>query len=232
MTSAIIITGEIRTLDKCLPNLWWFCFRYFPDAHVFVSTVKDGNSHKAALLRKYFQNVTIEEVDAQPDFPDLKPWTPGQFYSHEPYAISVTPAAVLRQLWQLEKGWQLYLQSGIEAEVVIRCRPDLWFHDFDSGTEWLNPFPTDAFVPNWGAFGGIPDRFAILGRTAAESYFTTFSHHSRLMNIGCPLHPESLVKAALDSGGCKIIPSKFIFSTLRMDGTMRPPEIVASDFLK
>lgn len=232
---AIIITGEMRSFDVCLPNLWWSVFRHFPDAHVFVSTVKDDNSHKAGLLRKHFSNVTIEEVDKQPDFPELKPWTPGQFYTHEPYAISVSPTAVLRQLWQLEQGWNLYKKSGLKADVIIRCRPDLWFHDEDMNSalgETLCSFRNTCLAPNWGRFGGVNDRFAIMGSYAAKCYFTTFSNHQKLIQQGCPLHPESLVAASLEESKTVVRIYNFLFSTVRTNGEFRPPEIIPSDFLK
>lgn len=233
MKSAIIISGEIRSLDLCLPNLWWFVFRHFPDAHVFVSTVKDENSHKAGLLRKHFQKVTIEEVEKQPDFPELKPWTPGQFYTHEPYAISVSPTAVLRQLWQLEKGYDLYKLSGLKADVIVRCRPDIWFHESELPYEVAISnliYPATAIVPKFGSFGGCNDRFAILGKTAAANYFTAFSRRETLIAMGCPLHPESMIKAALV--GSSVFPSNFLFSTVRTNGEFRPPEIIPADFLK
>lgn len=230
LKSAIIITGHMRSFDRCLPNLWWFVFRHFPDAQVFISTVKDEDSPKAELIRRHFNNVTIEEVETQPEFPELKPWTPGQIYTHEPYAISVSPTAVLRQLWQLERGYELYLASNVKADVIIRCRPDLWFHDYDFSPEGM--FQAEAFVPNWGGFGGVNDRFAILGGDAAAGYFCAFRNYKNLTANGCPLHPESLVKASLDSEFAIIHQRNFLFSTLRTNGQMRPPEINASDFLR
>jgi hypothetical protein len=237
MKTAIIITGAMRTFDRCLPALHWHVFRHYPDADFFVSTVMDADADSAELLYKKYPEakVEIEAVPAQPDcvadlmakgvlFPAK--WTPGQTYTHEPYAISVEPQAVVRQLWQLERGYKLLGAKGGAYQCVIRCRPDLWFHSF-------TPPPVGAMesnVPWWGKFGGCNDRFAVMGHAAAAQYFTAYSAIPDLVAAGCPIHPESLVKAAASRAGCYTRPTLCAeFSTLRKNGETRPPEISTID---
>lgn len=259
MKTAIILTGHMRTFARCLDNLHWFVFRHFPDADFFVSTIKDAQSGSAELLRAKYPKarVEIEVVDHQPELPlPLKPyapdWTLGRMYSHEPYAISVHPQAVLRQLWQLERGWAMAnarVNEGLKEAyafqrvygLVVRCRPDLWFRSCGLPlfvNLMVNPHPksicetdgSQAWCPWWGRFGGCNDRFAILGTKAAEAYFTTYSRIPKLIADGCPLHPESLVAASLQDAGCTIYDTmRAEFSTLRMDGTFRDPEITMVD---
>lgn len=251
MKTAIILTGHMRTFARCLDNLHWFVFRHFPDADFFVSTIKDAQSGSAELLRAKYPKarVEIEIVDHQPELPlPLKPyapdWTLGRMYSHEPYAISVHPQAVLRQLWQLERGWAMAnarVNEGLKEAyafqrvygLVVRCRPDLWFRsmDIDGGARPPTSTSIDwARLPWWGRFGGCNDRFAILGTKAAEAYFTTYSRIPKLIADGCPLHPESLVAASLQDAGCTIYDTmRAEFSTLRMDGIFRDPEITMVD---
>ncbi len=227
---AVIITGELRTLDKCLPNLDWNVFRHYKGAKFFVSTVNDKNASKVQLLKDRYDVVDVEVVDKQPDFPDEKKWTPGEFYTHEPYAISVSPEAILRQLWQLEQGWNLFEKAKLDCDTIIRCRPDLWFHNFRP--IW-NPFSYDAHVPGFGTFGGVNDRFAVLGKGAAMRYFTTFSQRINLWDAGCPFHPESMVKASLEMGKCFCNEhNSWLFSTLRENGQMRSPELTQIDILR
>jgi hypothetical protein len=230
MTTAVIYTGEMRAFDKCLPTHLFHVLRHFKNPHIFVSTVADENTHKAELLKKHFSDVYIDAVEKQPGFQFDKPWKPGQIYTHEPYAISVSPNAVLRQLWQLNEGYKLYRKSKIEADAVIRIRPDLWFHSFECND---TPAPDQCFTPWWGKFGGINDRFAIMGNSAAYYYFKTIEWVDSLTGIGCPLHPESLVSFSMEHAGVHV--SRRLnteFSTLRNNGEMRPPEISASDIAR
>lgn len=229
MSVAVIYTGQMRTFDKCIKTHFWHVFRRFADCHFFVSTVKDGDEHKAGLLREYSPNVTVDVVDAQPDFPELKPWSPGQFYSHEPFAISVPPIAVLRQLWQLEQGYRLFQKSGLKPDLVIRIRPDIYFHSLY--LEIPSEYMFGTHVPWWGCFGGVNDRFAIMSPIAAAMYFTAYSNREKLWNVHhCPFHPESMIYGNLTVHGHAVSRKlQALFSTLRVNGEMRGPEISAWD---
>lgn len=238
MRTAIILSGHMRTFDRCLPTLHWHVFRHFPGASFFVSTVNDEDAGKAELLRERYrgQPVKIEAVD-QPEIPvPVDPpagWQPGlAMYGHEPYAVSVGPQAVLRQLWHLRRVWEMVPDPG-SFDLFIRVRPDLWFHSFalpeafERSRQFLAWW---AFVPWWGRFGGVNDRFALLGRKAAQAYFCTFSAMPSLLAEGCPFHPESLVAASLGRLSIRVHSTlRAEFSTLRADGQMREPEITAID---
>lgn len=251
---AILISGHMRTFDRCLPTLHWHVFRHFPGADFFVSTVADGNAAKANLLQEKYPDakVAIEVIAAQPELPippGPKGWKLGSYFGHEPYCISVHPQAILRQLWQLQRCWELMLSKfeshDYNYDIVIRCRPDLYFHSFEM-PRWTRMFRATAnqsdprvysdgdgryaSTPWWGKFGGVNDRFAVLGKNAAESYFTTFERIPHLLEAGCPLHPESLVKASLEHGRTFIDTQLLAeFSTAREDGTLRAPEAPLSD---
>jgi hypothetical protein len=269
MKTAILLSGHMRSFDRCLPTQHWHVFRHFPGADFFVSTVKDADSHKAELLRVKYPNarVEIEVVDEQPDCVaemrakgvDLpKEWTKGRHYTHEPYAISVHPQAVLRQLWQLQKCWELFhargtrepfktytadlidgrventkeVPSPLDYDVVIRCRPDLWFHSYQhlKTLAMGHRYTESAWIPWWGRFGGINDRFAVMGTAAAGHYFRTYHKIPHLIANGCPLHPESLLAGSL--GDCFIEELFAEFSTLRTNGEMRGPEISTIDLAR
>lgn len=250
---AILISGHMRTFDRCLPTLHWHVFRLFPGADFFVSTIADGNAAKANLLREKYPEarVEIEVVPAQPELPlppGPKGWKLGSYFGHEPYCISVHPQAILRQLWQLQRCWELMASKHGDKnvhpyDIVIRCRPDLYFHSFQMpafaaslleepavpGEDRVD-FGRHASTPWWGRFGGVNDRFAILGGTSATAYFTAFERIPDLMAAGCPLHPESLVRAALEFGGAHIDTRLLAeFSTAREDGTLRSPEATLAD---
>lgn len=236
MKTAIILTGAMRSFERCLPNLQWIVFRHFPNAKFYIATEDDEDAHKADLLK----GATVRKVkQPQMIIPIGCPttWTQGMPYMHEPYAISVHPSAVMGQLWMLREGWKLFKEANEPAELVIRCRPDLWFHSFEVPPMFVDGknFFTDgresiASVPWWGRFGGVNDRFALLGAKAAEHYFTTYDKIPRLISEGAPLHPESLVAASLHDGKASICDDmKAEFSTLRKDGQIRYAEITAID---
>lgn len=242
MKVAIIYTGAMRSFDKCHANQQWHVLRHFPGAKFYICTEYDEDAIKAnALKGAAVRTVKQPEMSIPVGCPDE--WTPGKPYMHEPYHISVHPHAVLGQLWMLREGWRLYQEANEPADLVIRIRPDLWFHSFakphglhmsvnDAGG-MMNPyadFETVAFTPWWGRFGGVNDRFALLGAKAAEAYFTTFDHVQAMIEEGAPLHPETLVHRSMRRAGVSICDDmKAEFSTLRKSGEMRPPEITMID---
>jgi hypothetical protein len=226
MRTAIIITGHMRTFARCVHSLRWHVVRHFRHGYVdfYVSTVADADAEGAeALLRGLFpgSRVFFEAVKQQPELPELP--EPVRF---EPYARSVPVQAVLRQLWQMEQGWWLYRRHRIGDEThVVRVRPDLFFHD----CEWTGLDGT-VQTPWWGRFGGVNDRFAIMPEGLSSPYFTAYSFIEEAMAAGCPLHPESLVRAACELRGVPVSRRlRATFTTLRHDGQNRPPEITPWD---
>lgn len=246
MRTAILYSGGMRSFDKCLANHADQVHRHFPGADFYLSTVSDDDSLKSLdLKRRYPDHIKgLDILPNQPNFP-LPPgcppqWTPGKFYMHEPFWISASPAAILGQLWQLQNVWN-QIPADKDYDCYIRIRPDIWFQEFELPAKlklWLAPEPPGfsdggvgmAWTPWWGRFGGIGDRFAILGAKAAEAYFTTFSAVDRLISEGAPLHPETLIKRQLEAEGCHINDTlRAVFGTLRTNGEMRQPEISAVD---
>lgn len=198
MKTAILISGQMRSFAQRLPNLHWMVFRHFPDPHFFVSAADDADADSAELLRARFETdgirrVFIEKVK-QPDLPEPD----ATLAAHAPFAISVPVQAILRQLWALERCWELMARNSQFAvssgTTFVRCRPDLHFYN----TRLPSHVPiNECHVPWWGGFGGINDRFAVMGSLAAASYFRTYSRLPKLLDAGCPLHPESLVAGSL-----------------------------------
>ena len=225
MKTAILITGHMRTFARVIRTQQWHVYRHFPDADFYVSTVRDQDTGSIDELRKLYPKARIEVdvVDAQPELPIPVPpvaedWTVGRMYGHEPYAISVHPQAILRQLWQLNRAWEYFDNTGSgDYDCIVRVRPDLWFRSFEPPPmmemqiERYGEKPVlscvgdyNALTPWWGRFGGVNDRFAVLGPKAAEAYFRTYANMPTLLNLGCPLHPESLVKASMSLKSCLV----------------------------
>lgn len=226
MSTHIIISGHMRTWKTCAHTFKWHVARHLPQPfHFYISTIEDEDFESWKETKRLFPDskVICDSVKRQPDIPE--PAEPVRF---EPYARSVHLQQVLRQLWQLNAAYEFYSAQGdAEPLCLVRLRPDLFFHSFSF--PYL-PAANEALTPWWGRFGGINDRFAILGPLAAKQYFWTYAKLDALQKMGAPLHPESLIKGSLQFGGCNVRENLFAeFSTLRKDGQMRPPEISAID---
>ncbi|NBW23278.1 MAG: hypothetical protein EBR82_86570 [Caulobacteraceae bacterium] len=227
MRVAVILVGQMRTWETCLHTFKWHVARKFEcPMDFFVSTVQDEQMASAELIRLHFPEARLE-IDAKESQPQIP--EPTELVRFEPYARSVPVQAVLRQLWQLSEAWKFFnrFDDG-QYDIVIRSRPDLFFHSFQLPERMPGKF--DALTPWWGRFGGINDRFAIMGWNAARAYFTTYDRLYHLLPIGCPLHPESLVAGSLALDDCTTTTAlKAEFSTLRLTGEMRAPEISGID---
>lgn len=263
MKTLVCIFSHLRTFSRCLPTQYHHVYRHLPEPHFVVYTVNDKDAQSAFELEKYFpkDRIHVTTIEAQPELPiPCKPacddWTLGRMYHHEPYAISVHPQAILRQLWQLERGWE-WASRTVKVEefsLFVRMRPDSWFRDvrmpalehYSLVPVYGNaPIPAmkgipafQAHTPWWGRFGGVNDRFAIMGAKAADAYFTTYGRTPDLIKAGCPLHPESLIRFSLEQAGCMINDRMWaMFSKLyapdhpdrKIAGTFRDPELLPED---
>jgi len=237
MRTAVLISGDARTFGDGLDNLHWMVLRhYMPGADFFVSAPPSPEAAAFDRLRERYPEaqVEIDTSETQPTLPlpagCPTQWTKGRPYTHEPYAISVGPQAVVGQLWRLGRCWALYERTRKrEHDCVIRLRPDLWFHEFTA----KGPDENEAFVASWGGFGGINDRFAVMGWRAARAYFGTFDRLGELWRKGCPIHPESLIAASLEMSGVSLTHcASWYFSRTKADGSREPPEIHNFDLIR
>lgn len=234
MKTAIIYSGQTRTFRHVLKNQWWMVLRRFSDAHVFASVADDADAGDMELLKERFpaDRVHIERV-AQPDCLPLLGFTEETAQAASlgaPMSISSPPEAILRQLWHLNRARALVAQVGGEFEEFVRIRPDLHFHRF------ILPGAVrshECISPWWGGYGGINDRFALMGWAAFNDYFGTWAKLPALLAAGCPLHPESLVAASLEQGGSKSWRSmQSEFSAVRPNGQLVWPDMHLYDLSK
>jgi hypothetical protein len=119
---------------------------------------------------------------------------------------------------------------SLKFTTIIRLRPDLWFHSFESEratTVWDD----EVLTPWWGRFGGLNDRFAIMGPKAARAYFDVYAKIPELLgSYRAPFHPETLLAARLEIAQVHVTQTlRAEFSTLRANGQARPPEISSID---
>lgn len=241
MSTAILISGQMRTFAQCYPSQRWHVLRHFPDCHFFIVVQKNAEAMPAIeqLIRDHGADHVHYNLLEDPKLevtPEMS-----VAYDHAPYANAAPPHQLLLQHWYQQQVWEFYAAHqyyhSYSFHTIIRLRPDQFFHSFIPDAQMLRSSdhptirPSDCFTPWWGRFGGINDRLAILGPVAAKAYFTVYEKIPELLaEYHCPFHPESLVKAALEVAGCQVHETlRTEFTTLRANGQHRPPEIMPWD---
>lgn len=217
MKTAVFYSGQARTFASCFPNQYWMVLRHLPDPHFFVSVANDDQAVAMTSLSLRFKNVNIEYVK-QPDFPEAAEYA--RMYAHSGYGISARPQNIMRAFWGHKKAWKMCAKPQ-EFAMFVRIRPDLYFQEYE-GRPW--PMGSECMTPPWGSYGGVNDRFAILGGLAADSYFTAIDALDLLLAHGCPFHPETLTRAALERGGHVRVSQKLVteFKIRRMASEFHP----------
>lgn len=241
MSTAVLISGHARTFAHCYATQRHHVYSRLDDPHFFVSVVDDAQAPEMHLLEAHYPGrVFIEKIAEQPTINIAgkpAPTDVGESQRHRlavfaPYAVSASLQAILRQLWGLNRTWEFFQE--IEAkragsanpecskfDMVVRMRPDLSFQEL--GWAALEPLADQAFLPWWSRCGGINDRFGVMGVEAARQYFTTFTRWEKLVDDGCPLHPESLIATSLGAGGIDVSNTlQATFESLRIDGKRVP----------
>lgn len=257
MSTAILISGQLRTFSRCLPLQRWQVYRHFEsragaihpeqataasaskgdhDLEFFICVQDTPDVQSVDDLRRLYGADRVH-VQAQPD-PDLTPYITPEIsaaWHRAPYANAAPADRLLLQHWYQRQVWALFtsLRDPKDFSTIIRMRGDNNFKSFalPSGlSSVLGPPSSAAFTPWWGRFGGLNDRFAIMGPEAAASYFTLWDNLGDHVQAGCPFHPESLLKAQLERDGITIHENLAAeFSTLRATGEERWPEITPID---
>lgn len=223
MRTAVIYSGQARSFEQCFANHRWHLFRKLDDFEIFASIERSPQADRMRelLMERYGDRVHFEAID-QPELPEPVPAPPLVAM----YPPSSPPQAILRQFWALDQAWQLFQDCAHgKFDRVVRIRPDIAFASLEI------PEPRSCWechTPWWATWGGLNDRFAVLGSEAAYLYFTTFTKIPKFLDMGCPLHPETLLKAQME--GFNLTPLSALFVTVRMDGTMVQPSISMDEF--
>lgn len=249
MKTAVIISGQMRTFARGLPNLKFFVFDHLKDPAFFVSAAKDEDAASAELLRNAFPNAQVEiEVVEQPTLPE----PPISACDFAPYSITPTRTpgvgplqGILRQQWHLSRGWKFAIEKGAgAAEVFVRCRADIHFYHRPTGlalpvdleifgAERTDKMLRQALTPWWGTYGGVNDRFGIFGLHAAQAFFTLYDSLPAMLAEGAPFHPETLAGYALTRAGCIIndtLDAEFAFR--RRDGNFEHAVMLPSEIAR
>lgn len=236
---AVLLCGQMRTFNFCFASIKWQVLRHLGNCDFFVSTTLDEQTGSVKLLEQAFPDRRIQTdiVKEQPDvYADLvnqgvipdKDYRPGYFHTHEPHVNSVHPRGWFRQYWQLSRAYKIFRQTTKpgDYDFVVRLRPDLHFQSFEMPDLQAPHAANTVYTPWWGRWGGVNDRFALMGDKAAHAYFECLDIIPELRRLGAPVHPECLMKASLEYHKVVLIPELCSeFATIRLNGEVRQPEI-------
>lgn len=248
MTTAILMSGQARSFGGIEPppfidglpnpicdrpwargtflNQKWYLYRQLGDVEFFCSLADDAQAKEVEplLLAHYPKEKVHVEIVKQPKLPE----PPLVSTFHGAYQIASPFQSILRDLWHRNRVWEFYnsqfygvFDSGGSThthERIVRLRPDTFFQTCRLPKHFQ---PDRILLPFWGSYGGCSDRFAVMSRHVAHAYFSAFTCIDRLIQSGCPMHPETLTDAAIGM----IEPSAVIkrvldvhFLTLRRNG--------------
>jgi hypothetical protein len=200
---AVLISGQMRTLDKTVTSIK----ECYPNADFFVHAVQDKDSDKAFLLRP--KALCIEPQSEMSERKEYT-WQLGRGCQGV--------QGVLKQLWGLDRCWQLYESSGVQYDWVVRCRADL---KILKRSEDPHQLPPAVYIPKFCNFFGYNDRFAFGPHAAMKRYFTRRTLLDQYINEGNIFHPESFLAWTLK--GLPVARTNVVFSTLRENGVLTQP---------
>jgi hypothetical protein len=201
MRTVVLISGQMRTADQCAAGIR----EIYPDTKFVVHAVADDDAEKAFLFRP-----AATVIEPQHEMPERRE-----------YSVQIGRGChgvqrVLKQLWGLRRVWQVFEASGIEADCIVRCRPDLVFGvrpEPFAGTGWR--------VPTFCNWYGFNDRFAFGDLRAMRRYFTRLDRLDEYIDQGGIFHPETFLGWAMK--GIPAQSTRAVFATLRADGTRDEP---------
>lgn len=212
MTTAVLVSGNMRTLDVCYPTIERHILkRLLGGFDCYSSTALDEDYLKVDLFRG-----VLGMTEPQPMM-DEKNYQ--QRIGLGCYGVQV----VLRQLWALRRSWQVMLMAGVpSAQWIIRLRPDCWFHN---DIEDLNECdPACIYVPTFHNFYGLNDRFAFGGYDAMKVYCNRLDTMDDYIASGGIFHPESHLKWTLARAGIEVRRTQILFDLVRRGGLHVKPQ--------
>jgi hypothetical protein len=199
MSTAVLISGEMRTAKQCAPSI----LAAFPGADFYIHAVDNENAHDAEVF-----NPVRVIYEPQHEMPERRE------YSWQMGRGCHGVQRVLKQLYGLSRVWELYERTGHKHDWIVRCRSDLVFTVAPEPEPERKP---GVMIPRFCNYYGLNDRFAIMQREWAGQYFQRTLALGAYINLGGIFHPETFLAWALHS--VSIQRTRAEFYTLRADGT-------------
>lgn len=207
MRACVLLSGQTRNNKSIYPLIKKNLIDVY-NADVFISTwdfIENADCSIDDLTDMY--NPISMEVESYNE--NLKPTLEQLIYNHvsDSSLTHNNPLSVFSMYYKIMRVNRLKKNheelNGITYDIVIRSRFDL---SIDLPLNYIIPANNHIYIPkgyDWE--GGYNDLFAIGNSKAMDYYSDVFSNLLPLLNFGHKLHPESLLKAHLDTSGMQII---------------------------
>lgn len=212
MRTAVLISGQMRTGDLCLPSIKRHLLDRLGNFDVYAHIAEDADAEKVKLFHPL-----VAFSGPQPDLDEAN-------YIHRTgrgvYGIQV----VLRQLWSLQESMAMAMgyaeKAGIEYTHAVRLRSDSWFlNDVEDPMTWA----PGVYIPTFYNFWGLCDRFAFGDWASMVAYHDRFANLEGQIERGCIFHPETMLDEHLKFFGVPVHRTRVLFDTVRADGARVPP---------
>lgn len=217
MRTAVLVSGQMRTLDKCAASIREHVMTWVVPYDVYVHAAADEDAGRACLLQPA---ATWELLRCASIVVAEQPFLDEKNYIARTGRGVAGVQRVLRQLWALQQVWRMV--AG-RYDWYIRLRPD---------TECLTDLeqledcdPDSLYVPEFCNWWGLCDRFAFGGHAVMERYCNQLDRLDEYIALGGIFHPETFLRWCMN--GTPIRRTKIRFNTLRKDGSRIVPEFHA-----
>lgn len=216
---AVLVSGELRTLDKCINSINTFLLSRIGKHDLFAAVSADQDLPKLNLLN--YKNAVV----TQQPWLDEKDYNANNLSIRDLFGPATRPLisgvqAVLRQFWFLREVNNLKCTAEAKRNKkykwVIRLRPDTMFFNNIEDLTTLNP--DKIYIPKFSNFFGYNDRFAFGGSHVMDIYNNRFNDIDTFPEF----HPESMLKFCLDSKNIAVERTNLHFFTVRNNGYVYP----------
>lgn len=213
MKTAVLVSGQMRSLDGCIASIQKHVLDRIGDYDVIAHVADDEDTWKVELLEPV-QCVVVR----QPEFDEKN-------YIHRSGRGVIGIQPVLRMFWSMAESNRLKKEreaaTGRRYDWVIRLRPDTQFYSDIEDLATCDP--AAAYVPTFSNYYGYQDRFAFGGSVPMDAYHDKFGLLDTYVEEGGIFHPETMLKWALDRAGVPVHRTGIIFDTLRKNGLRKRP---------
>jgi hypothetical protein len=206
---AVLVCGQMRTLDQTYNQVK----SIYPNADFYVHAVLDEDAEKAFLLKpKVFFSEPQHEMPERLEYS----WN----IARGCHGVQ----KVLKQLWGLEKIWNIYEKYGDKHDVIVRWRPDTLFSTPPEDPETIAETDlNNIFIPKFSNYHGFNDRFAFGNYENMKTYFTRFKRLDEFIDKRGMFHPETFLGWSLIDKQITVRRTNAVFWSVRKDGSKIEP---------
>jgi|SRR5271165_3978150 len=205
MKTAVLVSGQMRSLDGCIASIQKHVLSRIADYDVIAHVADDEDAWKVEMLEPR-KCVVVKQ-----------PLLDEKNYIHRSGRGVSGIQQVLRMFWSMEESNRLRhhveSESGAPYDWIIRLRPDT---EFFSDIEDLGACdPSAVYIPTFCNYWGYNDRFAFGGGRAMDLYHDKMRLLDTYIDQLGIFHPESILKWAIDRAGVQVKRTEIIFDTVR-----------------